>query len=151
MALGGLWHGAAWTFVVWGALHGLALIVNHLWRSLGFKMHWLLGRILTFFFLTTTWVIFKAENLQQAYAVLKGMINVKHIGLHIGITQALPAGRKEILVLLLLYLFVSFWKNSNEWVYNFKPNWKWALAVTLFLVAGIYGMNRVSEFLYFQF
>ncbi|GAB4266683.1 MAG: hypothetical protein Kow00111_18770 [Thermincola ferriacetica] len=151
MTLGGLWHGAAWTFVIWGFLHGVALVINHLWRTIGFRMHWLPGRILTFFFVTATWVIFRAENLPQALVVLKGMINIKHVGLHTGITQALPAGRNEIVVLALLYLFVTCWKNSAAWVMNLKPNWKWAMVVTVFLVAGIFGMNRVSEFLYFQF
>ncbi|MGD8192330.1 MBOAT family O-acyltransferase [Brevibacillus ginsengisoli] len=151
MILGGLWHGAAWTFVVWGFMHGVALVVNHFWRSLGFKMHWILGRIFTFLFVVVAWVFFRADSFQQALIILKGMVNFRHIGLSAGITPALPAGTNEIIVLAILYLFVSTWKNSIEWDREFTPNWKWGIIVPLLLVAGIFGLNRVSEFLYFQF
>lgn len=151
MVLGGLWHGAAWTFVVWGFMHGLALVINHFWRSLGFKMHWLLGRILTFIFVVVAWVFFRAESFDQAMVVLKGMVNFQHIGLSAGITPALPYGIKEVVVLAVAYLFVNTWKNSIEWEKSFTPNWKWGIIVPLLLVAGIFGLNRVSEFLYFQF
>ncbi len=152
MAVGGLWHGASWTFVIWGMLHGAMLIVNHLWRALGLRMHWLLGRLLTFFVVMITWIIFRAESFGQALVVLKGLVNVHNVGIHVtGITQALPAGRVEVLALIGLYLFVSVFKNSTEWVNNFQPDWKWAVAVSGLLMAGIIGINRVSEFLYFQF
>ncbi|MGC5328440.1 MBOAT family O-acyltransferase [Brevibacillus sp. SYSU BS000544] len=152
MVLGGLWHGAAWTFVVWGLMHGLALVVNHFWRSLGFKMHWLPARLLTFLFVVVAWVFFRAESFQQAMVVLQGMVNIQNIGFSMtAISPALPAGIKEVAILAITYLFVSTWKNSLEWEKEFKPNWKWGIIVPLLLIAGIFGLNRVSEFLYFQF
>lgn len=152
MLIGGLWHGAAWTFVLWGALHGAALVVNHLWRSIGLKMHWLAGRILTFGFITITWVVFRAEDFKQAFIVLKGMLNIKHTGiLTTGITQALPEGRIELAVMFLLFLFVSTARNSSELVLKLKPSWLWAVGISLLLLAGLLGLNRISEFLYFQF
>lgn len=152
MFLGGLWHGAAWTFVIWGALHGVAMVMNHLWRSFGLKMHWLAGRILTFGFVTVAWVIFRAETTNQALVVLKGMINIKHTGILMnGISQALPAGRKELLVLLLVFTFVSIAKNSSEWINDLRPRWYWAVGISMLLLTSILGLNRVSEFLYFQF
>ena len=152
MVLGGLWHGAAWTFVVWGFMHGAALVVNHFWRQLGFKMHWLLGRLLTFLFVVVAWVFFRAESFTQAMVVLKGMVNWQNTGLLTGgITLALPWGRKELIVLFLTFLFVTIWKNSSEWEKEFQPKWRWAVAAVVLIVAGIYGLNRVSEFLYFQF
>jgi alginate O-acetyltransferase complex protein AlgI len=152
MVLGGLWHGAAWTFVFWGFLHGAALMVNHFWRALGLRMHWLLGRILTFLFVVVAWVFFRAESFGQALVVLKGMVNFQHTGLlTAGVTPALPEGRIELVYLALAYLFVNVWKNSLEWDRSFKPSLRWALVASLFIVAGIFGLNRVSEFLYFQF
>ncbi len=59
MVLGGLWHGAAWTFVVWGAMHGAGLIVNRLFRR---PLGWALGLILTQVFVLLTWVPFRAES-----------------------------------------------------------------------------------------
>jgi len=71
--LGGLWHGAAWTFVLWGALHGLALAAHRLWSSLGFRMPRALGWGLTFLFANFTWVFFRAESFDQAQRILAGM------------------------------------------------------------------------------
>lgn len=84
MVLGGLWHGANWTFVVWGGLHGLFLVINHGWRALakrigrGFdRPPSLAGRImgtgLTFIAVVFAWVFFRADNLESALVVVKGM------------------------------------------------------------------------------
>ncbi len=83
MLLGGLWHGAGWTFVIWGGLHGFYLIINHAWnwvwytrrgvvRSNGVVSVWT-GRLLTFLAVVVAWVYFRAESLDAAHAVLGGM------------------------------------------------------------------------------
>lgn len=56
--IGGLWHGAGWTFIVWGALHGIALAIHRLWQSLGFKMNKILAWFITFNFVNITWIFF---------------------------------------------------------------------------------------------
>ena len=82
MLIGGFWHGAAWTFVAWGALHGIYLVVNHGWRSgrelLGLKGDLgVAGRLgattLTFLAVTIAWVFFRAESFTAAGAMLKAM------------------------------------------------------------------------------
>lgn len=83
MLLGGLWHGAGWTFVIWGALHGAYLGVNHGWRALrerlGLSPRWtgafhaLPARGLTFLAVVVAWVFFRAENVSAALAMLRGM------------------------------------------------------------------------------
>jgi D-alanyl-lipoteichoic acid acyltransferase DltB (MBOAT superfamily) len=83
MALGGLWHGAAWTFVAWGALHGLYLIVNHAWngaaRALGLRptaggpLRLGLARLLTFGAVAVGWTFFRAESFGGATAMLSSM------------------------------------------------------------------------------
>ncbi len=71
--LAGLWHGAGWTFVIWGGLHGLALVANRLWSRLGVKMPFLPAWFMTFIFVNTSWVVFRATSLADAFRVLKGM------------------------------------------------------------------------------
>jgi D-alanyl-lipoteichoic acid acyltransferase DltB (MBOAT superfamily) len=71
--LGGIWHGAGWTFVFWGILHGLALVVHRLWKKLGFKMNVVLAWFITFNFINIAWVFFRAVNFESAIKVLKGM------------------------------------------------------------------------------
>ncbi|WP_426955273.1 MBOAT family O-acyltransferase [Muricoccus radiodurans] len=83
MLLGGLWHGAAWTFVIWGALHGLGLIVSHLVRShlgplaprgrAGRLLLVLVCWLLTFVFVTTTWVFFRATSFDAAWQMIGAM------------------------------------------------------------------------------
>ena len=89
MVLGGLWHGAGWTFVIWGSLHGLYLVINHLWRSLcsavglGGGRSTFPGRLLagciTFIAVVVAWVFFRAESFDGAMAILNGMLG--HYGM----------------------------------------------------------------------
>lgn len=90
MLLGGLWHGAAWTFVAWGALHGLYLIVNHAWQRLGsaLRLPWrgtAAGRwtawLITFLAVVLAWVFFRAESFSAAIAMLRGMAGLGGFGL----------------------------------------------------------------------
>ncbi len=89
MLLGGLWHGAGWTFFLWGGLHGLYLIVNHAWNGLRQWIGWqagsagLAGRIAavacTFLCVVFAWVLFRAESLDGAVAVYHGMLGLNGI------------------------------------------------------------------------
>ncbi|RAU23581.1 membrane-bound O-acyltransferase family protein [Paramagnetospirillum kuznetsovii] len=78
MLLGGLWHGAGWTFVAWGGLHGGYLVVNHLWRGLrgerrpGVIGRWA-GRVLTLAAVVVAWVFFRADSFGRAWEILGGM------------------------------------------------------------------------------
>jgi alginate O-acetyltransferase complex protein AlgI len=89
MLLGGLWHGAAWTFVAWGALHGFYLLVNHAWnaavaraaaggRRLALPRH--AGQVLTLLAVMVAWVFFAAPSFEVAAGVLKGMTGLNGIG-----------------------------------------------------------------------
>ena len=79
MLLGGLWHGAGWTFVFWGGLHGVYLIVNHLWRAAlprRSQAAWaILGaRSFTLFWVMVAWVFFRAESFDAAVAIFEGFL-----------------------------------------------------------------------------
>ena len=71
--LGGLWHGAAWSFVIWGALHGIALVTHRLWNRAGLRMPAIAGWFCTFMFVNFAWVFFRATTFDGALRVLKGM------------------------------------------------------------------------------
>lgn len=81
MVLGGLWHGAGWTFVAWGGVHGLYLLVNHAWRELKAKLGWgdggRAGRLAavasTFLAVAIGWVFFRADSFSSAWAMLRAM------------------------------------------------------------------------------
>jgi alginate O-acetyltransferase complex protein AlgI len=103
MLLGGLWHGAGWTFVIWGGLHGLYLVAHQLWQS-GFERPRGHGRpaspavhaasvLMTFFCVVVAWVFFRATSLEAALRVLRGMFGFNGLALPIewrASLQALP-------------------------------------------------------------
>jgi alginate O-acetyltransferase complex protein AlgI len=90
MSISGLWHGAGYTFIVWGLLHGLYLAVNHAWRLMKSKLrparellgdHWSLpGFFLTFASVAFASVFFRAPDMHSAWEIVKGMTGVNGIG-----------------------------------------------------------------------
>lgn len=85
MLLGGLWHGAGWTFIAWGALHGAYLVVNHAWRSVleflnvpGFnnKFFRVMSRFVTLIMISLAWVYFRADSLEAANLMVKSLFGV---------------------------------------------------------------------------
>jgi|SRR5271165_4108960 len=85
MLLGGLWHGAGWTFLIWGALHGLYLAVNHRWRD--HKRRWPAGHVgqvsawgLTFLAVVIAWVFFRAKTFAGASQMLASLAGLKTAG-----------------------------------------------------------------------
>jgi len=73
MALGGLWHGASWNFVLWGALHGTALAAHRVWKARGLRLARVQGVVLTFAFVTLCWIPFRASSLEIAGVMLGHM------------------------------------------------------------------------------
>lgn len=91
MLLGGLWHGAGWTFIFWGGLHGAYLVIYRQWRSLlillghkpqndGWPAH-LLGSSMTFLAVVFGWVFFRADSMEAAFSILKGMVGASGLSL----------------------------------------------------------------------
>lgn len=77
--LGGLWHGATWMFVIWGAMHGCALGIHRLWKNFGRPMPAILAWLLTFLFVNVAWVFFRAKTLDDAVRVLRGMVDFRSV------------------------------------------------------------------------
>ena len=97
MLLGGLWHGAGWTFVIWGGLHGMYLVINHLWRALKHRLGWhesgriarILSGALTFLAVLVAWVFFRADSFQAASSMLAGMCGLNGISVSAPVAQQL--------------------------------------------------------------
>ncbi|HEX7455714.1 MAG TPA: MBOAT family protein, partial [Gallionella sp.] len=89
MLLGGLWHGAGWTFIIWGGLHGLYLVINHGWQSFKHSMGWGEGGwlarcfaiLLTFLAVVVAWVFFRAPDFTTASSMLSGMTGLNGMSL----------------------------------------------------------------------
>ncbi len=92
MLLGGLWHGARWTFVIWGGLHGSYLVINHGWHVIKKKIFGIsttqstfwgraTGMVITFTAVTVAWVLFRAKSINGALTIYAGMFGVNDISL----------------------------------------------------------------------
>jgi len=164
--LGGIWHGAGWTFVAWGALHGTALVIHRVWRDLQLKMPKLLGWFITFNFINVAWVFFRAKNFDDALKVLKGMFGgfpildgslkaslgfLEHLGMHFGHWTKIFAHESQMGWWLLGGFIVTLLlPNSMQFKDKFKTNWLY-LVWTLLAFTAVFLLYRKSEFIYFNF
>ncbi len=164
--LGGLWHGAGWTFVFWGTMHGVALIIHRAWQKLKIKLPTILAWFITFNFINIGWVFFRAKSFDDALKVLKGMFNgdlvlpsslaqlsttLAKSGIHFGQWSKLYANETYIgLWLLIVFVITVAAPNSMEWREKFKTN-IFYLILTLLFSLSIFMLYRKSEFLYFNF
>jgi len=157
--LGGLWHGAGWTFVIWGLMHGIASVVHRLWAQAGRKMPGALAWGVTFLFVNTTWVFFRALDFTAALKVLKGMTDVAGLyrlageGMLSGVPHLIKHGElTDIYPWVLVFTAIAvIMKNSNEMIVNLRPSFRWALITVIILLMGMPDFQHPSEFLYFNF
>jgi len=168
--IGGLWHGASWMFVIWGALHGGAIVLHRLWKDLGLRMRGWLGWFITFNFVNVTWVFFRAKDFESVGKVLGGMIGLNDVilseklaiklsflqsyGIRFNSDWLSHAGMshtKDFLIVIGMVVFVMVMKNSQEWSKKLKPNLFMQMLIVFILSLGILSLSKVSEFLYFQF
>lgn len=154
MFIGGLWHGAAWTFVLWGVIHGLLLVVYHLWS----KQHFLrlpkpAAWALTFLAVCLSWVIFRADSMEAAGRIYASLMNFGQ-GATTSVATIIPQKVIKYLgygfAVCLLLPRSQTWMESDRW-WGWKPNLLWALACGVLFAASLLSLTRVNEFLYFQF
>ena len=148
--LGGLWHGAGWTFVFWGFLHGVALVVHRLWRKLNIKINTLLAWFVTFNFINIAWVFFRAKEWDDALKVLKAMFFGELVTNDIWLSN-IYADKYLMLQLALAGALVLLAKNSMELRKEFATNNYTLTFIVLLLVSSFLNLSGVHEFLYFNF
>ncbi len=166
MLIIGLWHGAGWTYVFWGAWHGVMLMVNHLWRSLHINLPQALCWLMTITGVIIGWVFFRAASFGEAQSILYAMTDFQSIVLPAFCEKALGflsafgvtfsaahvVSTKQFLEVVALFVVVVFIPNPLRVVQQyFKENNKWLLVLTALLVYALLKLNSYSEFLYFQF
>ena len=148
--IGGLWHGAGWTFIFWGFLHGMALVIHRAWSNLGFKMWTWLAWLITFNFVNVAWVFFRAKEWDDAVRVLGAMFSLDNVVIALSL-ENISGDLFTILWIIAGFILVLFFKNTVEKAKELKINYK-TLFFTLFcLLAALLSVNKVSEFLYFNF
>lgn len=168
--IGGIWHGAGWTFLFWGFLHGLAIVIHRFWKSLDLTIPAWIGWFITFNFINITWVFFRAKEWDDAIKVLKGMIGLSGVVLDQNlekilsflhsyniefskVTSHIGDGEKVLEWIVFGLALILLFKNSNQRLNSFKTSKIYLyFTIIIFLISIIY-MNsiRETEFLYFDF
>ncbi len=165
--IGGLWHGAGWTFIFWGFLHGLATIIHRVWKKLNIGMPTWLAWFITFNFLNISWIFFRAQTWNDALKVLQGMLGINGIylsekllryGMFERLYEVDPAWfgtinshRNAFLYLIIASFIVTKMKNSSEYVNAYKPSKVMTILITTVFIYLLFQLSTVSEFLYFNF
>ncbi|AHZ84207.1 Peptidoglycan O-acetyltransferase [Bdellovibrio bacteriovorus] len=151
MAIGGLWHGANWTYLVWGCFHGGILAIERLFKDRGWKgvgnkyVKW----TFTFFLVCVGWVFFRAHSVDQALFWLQKVFMLNG-DINWDITLIPLKHKDRFFAALGVGILVAFLA-KNTWEREFKPTlWRAALMALMFVVCLMY-MGEESPFLYFQF
>ena len=146
MLLGGLWHGAGWTFVIWGALHGLYLMINHFWRKIDYAIPNKLSWFITIIAVVFAWVFFRSDNINDAFNICIAMT-----GLSSNLNSASIISHSKIIEVFVLFLIVLYENNMDTRIESFKPNYLFLAITIITLLSSLFYFAKVSEFLYFQF
>ena len=148
MLLSGLWHGADLKYIVWGALHGAAVVACNLWRTAGGPaLPRMLGVTLTFGFVCLAWTFFRADSLSSALAYLAAMANLAR-----PFAMDVPGG---LALLGVFFLLSAHSRTAEQWCVRFFESGQWGLRAGLTLLLALVmiecGPSGVPAFIYFQF
>jgi alginate O-acetyltransferase complex protein AlgI len=165
--IGGFWHGAGWTFIFWGSMHGLAIILHRVWSKTEKKLNKIFAWFLTFNFINISWVFFRAKDWEDAIKVIKGMFGLT--------TVILPSFFNEIFFLkdtsvvfgevyknfnsdteITLWIFLALtsvliFKNSNQFITENKPDNKMIFFIVFIFTISLLNLEKNIEFIYFNF
>ena len=174
MLIGGLWHGAAWTFVIWGGVHGLFIVINHLWSSLVGSKPALaalnsrirpLSIVFTLFCVSMAWVLFRADSFASAWSIYGSLFALHDAA---GQVPAIVPNPDRALNWLVGGALIAWFAPNVHQIfagYNrvhgpelaiprylaWKPNMAWLAVIVVMGILSVRAMLETSEFLYFQF
>lgn len=167
--ISGFWHGANWTFVLWGLMHGLLNCINRrfkkIWEKLGCVTQW----FVTFSIVNLLWVIFRADSISQAGQIIKDIVGLQDLAITDDLYLCFDLVELKLLesrgvfkliaerirgVNLWMFILGAFFvvlnmKNSRET--KFRPTIRMSIATVVFLTWSVVSLAGVSTFLYFGF
>lgn len=171
----GLWHGANWTFVFWGVLHGVASVITRIFDKKIDKLHPAFNWLVTFGFINLSWIYFRADTIALGSQMIKSISKMNFGPINFNLVA--PFNLTELIFFMDIvfskltgvnlfsfypYLFFACFfffaiiailvmKNTNERVNNFRPTLIYSVTSVIFLVWSILSFSGVSTFLYFNF
>jgi alginate O-acetyltransferase complex protein AlgI len=157
----GLWHGADWTFVIWGILHGLFMMLERIFDNrLKNKIPGIIRTLGTFLVVHLLWVLFRSESLAQAFHVYQALFSFKSIDLTSLANLALDGivtfptmiGVFYVLLWIGVALLIVFRMRNSVHVYEtFKPRYQTLILTVFMLLIAFIHLSKISPFIYFNF
>lgn len=156
----GIWHGANRTYIVWGIMHGIASIINRLWKNLNISLHNAVARIITLIFVCFSWIFFSAPTITAANKLFLHSINFLNFDLPkiYGLDMRFRGSGNQwevypliILPLMIFFVFNNFFRDKYK---NFSPSLKYSFYIVFMLLIAFYNIFKPdysSSFIYFQF
>jgi alginate O-acetyltransferase complex protein AlgI len=162
----GLWHGAKWTFIIWGTLHGLFMVITILWNRATERVQWTLSlpkvitRILkifvTFNLVAFSWIFFRANSLSDADYIVSHLFT--NMGVKLSLRNIIPISKFEFSIAFIAIILMEFihWlqvRNISTRIFvRDRPIWlRWSVYYMLVLIIIVFGKFGLKEFIYFQF
>lgn len=165
MTAAGIWHGAGWTFVIYGMWHGAGIVTTHWWKKKKIKMPYWLSVFITFNFVNISFIMFRAGTVDAALRVYKGMLGlngfvfpkgmiskqmIADFGMKVGHYMTNDENINLLMILVGIGLCMKA-KNSMKLMSEFSPSNKLSMFTAAMFVLCVFGMNKISEFIYFNF
>ena len=162
----GLWHGASWGFLIFGAINGFGVVVNHLFNKLNFKIPSLFSWVLTILTFNLSCIFFRSDNLGQAFHISKKMFDLKEIilpkifektflaknDLFIISEQSVYGGELLLIMkVVLILIFGLFISKYFDIVKKFKKNYIYVALILIMIVSSVFMQQYSYPFIYFKF
>lgn len=161
----GLWHGANWTFVIWGALHGFYMIFSTVTEKIRKRIHSFIGLdrrpklhsvikvVITFHLALFAWIFFRANSLSDAFLIIENMTRIDFANLKMGYVLTGFSIKMAFLAIVFLEIvhFIRERTSLNALVSRQPALVRWGIYYALIMVILLFGVFEEAEFIYFQF
>lgn len=167
--ISGLWHGANYTFIVWGIMHGVMMVIERIFKNKIENVNSTFRWIVTFVFINITWIFFRANNIEDAILFIKEILYFKFTPINVNLIKQFDfdiipfvlnylgkygvylKSTYHIYIILFTFTITLVCKNTNQRLENFKPTIRNAILSSIFLFLSIISFTGISVFLYYNF
>lgn len=146
MVLGGLWHGANWTFAFWGAYHGTLLMIHHSIEKYWEKIPLFLQRLVTLLLVAIGWIFFRSKNFSEAALWCKSLINFSVSGIYHEY-----AYQKLIILIIVGFFIANIYSPASRYAQFKNLSARYQILLAILFTLSLMLMKGTSKFLYFQF
>ena len=148
MSIVGIWHGASWMYLMFGLMHGVAIVTNRLWKQLNIYLPDYIKLLITFSFVNISFLVFRSPDYISFKTIFLPLISLESFSL---INSSQFVNFKNLIWILVMLAIVFFGKNTKFLVDKFRFNLQYLFLILFFTIIGISNLVNKVEFLYFKF